>query len=206
MITDTEEHILEVAKKVFLKKGLAGTRLQEIADEAGIGRTALHYYFRNKEKLFQVVWTKVFEQVASRTNLVYDSNSSIIEKMKQFTNGYYESALLFPEYDLFFLNEFNQNPDIMKEIFSSGLSLNPSNNLLSEIERAIKNGELKGDAMNIFITLLSINIYPFAAKSMFQVLLDIDDNEFIKHMERRKKFVNLFIDQFFIFQLNPEKK
>lgn len=192
-----EGHILEVAKKVFLKKGLAGTRLQEIATEAGIGRTALHYYFRSKEKLFQVVWTKAFEQIALRANLVYDSNSSIIEKMKQFTNGYFESAMLYPEYDLFFLNEFNQNPDIMKEIFSSGLSLNTTNNLLFEIEKAIENGELKGDAMQIFMTLLSINMYPFVAKSMFQVMLNIDDKEFMKYMVSRKSFVFEFIEKNF---------
>lgn len=197
MNTDMEGHILEVAKKVFLKKGLAGTRLQEIATEAGIGRTALHYYFRSKEKLFQVVWTKAFEQIALRANLVYDSNSSIIEKMKQFTNGYFESAMLYPEYDLFFLNEFNQNPDIMKEIFSSGLSLNTTNNLLFEIEKAIENGELKGDAMQIFMTLLSINMYPFVAKSMFQVMLNIDDKEFMKYMVSRKSFVFEFIEKNF---------
>lgn len=197
MNTDMEGHILEVAKKVFLKKGLAGTRLQEIATEAGIGRTALHYYFRSKEKLFQVVWTKAFEQIALRANLVYDSNSSIIEKMKQFTNGYFESAMLYPEYDLFFLNEFNQNPDIMKEIFSSGLSLNTTNNMLFEIEKAIENGELKGDAMQIFMTLLSINMYPFVAKSMFQVMLNIDDKEFMKYMVSRKSFVFEFIEKNF---------
>lgn len=197
MNTDMEEHILEVAKKVFLKKGLAGTRLQEIATEAGIGRTALHYYFRSKEKLFQVVWTKAFEQIALRANLVYDPNSSIVEKMKQFTNGYFESAMLYPEYDLFFLNEFNQNPDIMKEIFSSGLSLNTTNNMLFEIEKAIENGELKGDAMQIFMTLLSINIYPFVAKSMFQVMLNIDDKEFMKYMVSRKSFVFEFIEKNF---------
>lgn len=197
MNTDMEEHILEVAKKVFLKKGLAGTRLQEIATEAGIGRTALHYYFRSKEKLFQVVWTKAFEQIALRANLVYDPNSSIVEKMKQFTNGYFESAMLYPEYDLFFLNEFNQNPDIMKEIFSSGLSLNTTNNMLFEIEKAIENGELKGDAMQIFMTLLSINMYPFVAKSMFQVMLNIDDKEFMKYMVSRKSFVFEFIEKNF---------
>lgn len=41
-VIDTETKIKQAAKKIFLKKGLAGTRLQEIANEAGISRTVLH--------------------------------------------------------------------------------------------------------------------------------------------------------------------
>ena len=48
----TESHILNVAHEVFLKKGLDGTRMQEIADEAGINKSLLHYYYRTKKKLF----------------------------------------------------------------------------------------------------------------------------------------------------------
>ena len=33
---DTENKILEAAKKVFILKGLNGARMQEIADEAGL--------------------------------------------------------------------------------------------------------------------------------------------------------------------------
>ena len=48
-----EEKILAAAKKVFVEKGMDGARMQDIADEAGINKALLHYYFRNKEKLFQ---------------------------------------------------------------------------------------------------------------------------------------------------------
>ncbi|WP_163407895.1 TetR/AcrR family transcriptional regulator [Flavobacterium ajazii] len=197
MNTDIEKHILEVAKKVFLKRGLAGTRLQEIANEAGVGRTALHYYFRNKEKLFQVVWTKAFEQIASRANFVFNPDSSIFEKMKQFVDGYFESALLHPEYDLFILSEFNQNPNMMKDIFLSGMSLDSSNSLLYEIEKAVKNNELKGDPVQVLITLLSLCIHPFAGKSIIQVLLNLNDEEFLELMKNRKYIIHEFIEKSF---------
>ena len=48
----TEEKILTAAKKVFLTRGMDGARMQDIADEAGINKALLHYYFRSKEKLF----------------------------------------------------------------------------------------------------------------------------------------------------------
>src|SRR3954466_9903206 len=63
----TEKKILEAAKEVFMKYGLYGARMQDIADTAGINKALLHYYFRNKEKLFDKIFegalVKFFEQM-----------------------------------------------------------------------------------------------------------------------------------------------
>ena len=36
---------------------MAGARMQDIADEAGINKALVHYYFRDKEKLF---WNSIY--------------------------------------------------------------------------------------------------------------------------------------------------
>src|SRR5215212_8842277 len=59
---DTEQRILDAAHAVFVRRGTAGTRMQEIAAEAGVNQALLHYYFRNKEQL----GAAVFGQLASR--------------------------------------------------------------------------------------------------------------------------------------------
>src|SRR3954449_11183480 len=48
---DTEKRILDAAHAVFVRRGTAGARMQEIAAEAGVNQALLHYYFRNKEQL-----------------------------------------------------------------------------------------------------------------------------------------------------------
>src|SRR5437870_13751743 len=48
---DTERRILDAAHAVFVRRGTAGARMQEIATEAGVNQALLHYYFRNKEQL-----------------------------------------------------------------------------------------------------------------------------------------------------------
>ncbi|MFW6157387.1 MAG: TetR/AcrR family transcriptional regulator, partial [Balneolaceae bacterium] len=53
---ETEAQIFEAAQKVFQRNGYAGARMQEIADEAGINKSMLHYYYRSKEKLFQAIF------------------------------------------------------------------------------------------------------------------------------------------------------
>ncbi len=59
--SDTEEQILKAARKLFENKGFNGARMQEIADEAGINKSLLHYYFRSKEGLFDQIFLEAFK-------------------------------------------------------------------------------------------------------------------------------------------------
>ena len=45
----TEEKIMNAARAVFQRKGFAGTRTRDIAEEAGINLALLNYYFRSKQ-------------------------------------------------------------------------------------------------------------------------------------------------------------
>src|SRR5881394_2759379 len=58
----TESRILDAARAVFIRRGTAGARMQEIANEAGVNQALLHYYFLSKERLSGAV----FQQFASR--------------------------------------------------------------------------------------------------------------------------------------------
>ncbi|MCZ4222387.1 TetR/AcrR family transcriptional regulator [Pedobacter rhodius] len=187
---DTEAAIKAAAKKVFMKKGLAGARLQEIADEAGIGRTALHYYFRSKEKLFQEVWRDVFKEMLERSVIIENAEVTVVEKMQLFADHYFDKALSEPELDIFMLNEFNNNPEIMNEILQSG---SPIMLMINDIKKAVECGELKGEPQQIFITMISICVFSFAGKAMMQNMLKIDDETYIKLMKARKAYVIDFL-------------
>ncbi|UCG28570.1 MAG: TetR/AcrR family transcriptional regulator, partial [Bacteroidales bacterium] len=85
----TEALIFEAAKRVFGRKGLDGARMQEIADEAGINKALLHYYFRTKEKLFEAVLTDIFQSFFPKAMVIMaDPDISIREKIEQFVNIY----------------------------------------------------------------------------------------------------------------------
>jgi TetR/AcrR family transcriptional regulator len=55
---NTEQKILDAARKVFTRQGFAAARMDDIAQEAGINRALLHYYFRSKQKLFDVIFAE----------------------------------------------------------------------------------------------------------------------------------------------------
>ncbi len=60
-IQQTEHKIIHAAKQVFVEKGLEGTKMVDIAERAGISRTALNYYYRTKENLFYAIIEEVFD-------------------------------------------------------------------------------------------------------------------------------------------------
>lgn len=50
-----KEKILAGADKLFQKYGLTKTTMEDIAKEAGKGKSTLYYYFKNKEEIFDAI-------------------------------------------------------------------------------------------------------------------------------------------------------
>lgn len=59
----TRERILKAAKREFAMKGLAGARVDEIADSAEINKRMLYVYFGNKEDLFLAVLEEAYADI-----------------------------------------------------------------------------------------------------------------------------------------------
>ena len=75
--SSTEEKIKIAARHVFHIKGYAGTRTRDIAEEAGINLALLNYYFRSKEKLFEIVMMETLRDfLQSLTSVFNDMESS----------------------------------------------------------------------------------------------------------------------------------
>src|SRR5512142_2809813 len=47
--------LLAAALQLFVEKGYAGTRLEDVARRAGVSKGTLYLYFENKEELFKAV-------------------------------------------------------------------------------------------------------------------------------------------------------
>jgi TetR/AcrR family transcriptional regulator len=194
---DTKTLIKIAAKKIFVKRGFAGTRLKEIADEAKIGRTALHYYFHSKENLFAEVLKDFFSAIGSRVTNYGDLDRPVMDIMKQFVGDYIDSAIQTPEIDLFMLNEFNENPELMLMARDSDDNDLPGY-LMSAIEKACANGELKGNPEQIFISLMSICMFPFAGMAAIKTFMKLSDEAYIALMKERRAYLLKFVETAFL--------
>ena len=182
----TEEKIFNAARIIFQKKGFAGARMQEIADEAGINKAMLHYCFKNKELLFQAVFLNAFGQLAPQINEIFNSQDSIFDKISKFTHSYISFVMLNPYLPQFVIQEMNNNPEFVMSFLKSENRPNPTL-LIAQIEKEIANGILKPiNPKHLLMNMISMTVFPFAAQMMIKGMLQISDAEFNQMMEERK--------------------
>src|SRR3954470_20139228 len=78
--TNTEEKIKRAARVVFHKKGFAAARTRDIAEEADINLALLNYYFRSKEKLFQLIMVETLAEFNLAMGAVFNDHSTTLEE------------------------------------------------------------------------------------------------------------------------------
>ncbi|MDE3143453.1 MAG: TetR/AcrR family transcriptional regulator [Bacteroidota bacterium] len=189
----TEEKILAAAKKVFVENGLAGARMQDIADKAGINKALLHYYFRSKEKLFEVIFKEATSKLFPRVTAIFSSDIPLFDIIRQFTSEYVEIVLENPYLPLFVLNEINKQPHAFSQKLF-GNNRPPVHKLAEKIEKEIKKGLIKPiSPAHLIINMLSMCVFPFVGKPMIQLMMNIDELQFRNMMEQRKTLIADFI-------------
>ncbi len=190
---DTEGQILKAAENVFQKKGMDGARMQEIADEAGINKAMLHYYYRSKQLLFEAVFTKAFSLLAPQLNKILNDDSSIEEKVKNFTHNYITFIAKHPYLPNFIIQELNRNPNFFEKI-QQNTAFPTLGKFKNQVTAEVEQGILKPiDGEQLFINIISLNIFPFVATPLIKGLLKINDKAFKKMMQERKVSVSEFI-------------
>lgn len=191
----TEEKILNAAKKVFLTKGMDGARMQDIADEAGINKALLHYYFRSKDKLFEHIFLEVVSAFLPRIFAILESEISLFDKIELFCNEYITQEIKTPYVPIFILNEINRQPQtFLKKVL--GNQKPPLGKVLAQIEKETKAGIIKPiEPLQLLMNILSLCIFPFVASPLIRLIAGIDNKQFNAMMEQRKKEVPQLIIQ-----------
>jgi len=190
---NTEEKILSAAKKVFLKEGMAGARMQDIADEAGINKAMLHYYFRSKEKLFEKIFTELSQHFFPRLVKIFESGEPLFRKIELFVAEYTDQMRRTPYLPIFVLNEVNRQPEtFIKKMM--GNRKPPIKKFIDDVQAEVNKGLIKPiHPLQLLLNIISLCVFPFVARPMFQVVTNIDKAMFDKMLEQRKKEVSKFI-------------
>ncbi|KXO01192.1 TetR family transcriptional regulator [Aequorivita aquimaris] len=190
---DTEGQILDAAKNVFQKKGMDGARMQEIADAAGINKAMLHYYYRSKQLLFEAVFSNAFSLLAPQLNKILNDDSSIEEKVKNFTHNYISFIIKHPYLPNFIIQELNRNPKFFEKI-QQNAAFPTLEKFKNQVNEEVEKGILKPiNGEQLFINIISLNIFPFVATPLIKGFLKFDDKGFKQLMEQRKTAVSEFI-------------
>ena len=183
--SSTEQKIFDAAEAVFIKNGMEGARMKEIADIAGINKALLHYYYRNKEQLFMAVFQNAVDQFIPNIYNLLISELSLFDKIRAFLEQYGKILMKKQFLPLFILHEINRKPDkLVHTITSKGIQ---PQMLINQINEEVRAGSIKPiEPRQLIVNLLSLCIFPIAGRPMFQrILFDNDADAYESFLHER---------------------
>lgn len=172
---DTLEKILEVAEGEFARQGFAGAHLQSIAEQVGVQKTALYYYFPSKAALYVAVLLRMLEAFDRTVSQAIDAEVGHEEKLERLLRAFND-----------LLAERRNYSQILIRIFVDRVAMDGSA-LREPIERVIgrtlvffREGVEAGafrhlSPRHFFQTLLGSTVFHYAARNFSAAVLGVSD-------------------------------
>jgi TetR/AcrR family transcriptional regulator len=193
---DTERRILDAARTVFIRRGTAGARMQEIAEEAGVNQALLHYYFRTKERLAATVFRESAARLLPAVMGVFNSDAPLHAKVEQFVHVYIDTVRKSPFLPGYVVSEMHHHPERLKAMLdTAGVDPAPvvaslRKKLESELTALAKRGEIRSITPEQFLlNMIGLVVIPFVARPMLGFVLGLDDPQFARLLDERRKIL-----------------
>ena len=198
---ETETRILDAARAVFVRRGTAGARMQEIAEEAGVNQALLHYYFRSKERLSQAVFQQMASRLFPALIQTLGADISLDDKIDRLVAIYIENLSRNPFLPGYLLSELHHHPERIEQLLETAAGSRPSQvmpmllaQLSRQIDERVSAGTMRPIAPEQFaVNIISLCIFPFAARPMITTVFAMDDAAFARFIEQRKTELPAFI-------------
>lgn len=190
----TEDKIKNAARSVFYKKGFAATRTRDIAEEAGINLALLNYYFRSKEKLFDIILLETLQGFFKSMQTVFNNTeTSFEEKIDAIAISYIDFILANPDVPLFLMSELKMDPEEL--VKKNGIKeMLMKSHFLKQFQQGMKEGKIAViNPLHFFTNLMSLMLFPFIASPMLKGIGDLSQQHFNDMMEERKKLIPIWI-------------
>lgn len=183
----TEERIRLAAIKVFTEKGFEATKTRDIAAEADINIASLHYYYRKKEKLFELVIGEAMGRFSGLMDQVLNGPSPLHEKIRAFAPAYIDFLKENPFLPMFILSESQRNLPLLDAMIDNERSLHVLEAQLEELTAAKLIRPIS--IHNFIVNLVGMVIFPFLSKSIIKLKTGLDEGTYLDMLEERKTLV-----------------
>lgn len=205
---DTEHRILDAAHAVFIRRGTAGARMQEIAKQAGVNQALLHYYFRSKEQLARSAFERAAAQLLPVVIDVMGSDDELERKVARVIALEIEHLSRAPYVPGYIISEVTHHPERANQlIVAMTQGLTPDivrsrifSTVARQIDERVAAGRMRPiSPASFMVNLISLCIFPFAARPMLQAMLGLDEAGFAQFIGHRRDDLT----SFFLGALRP---
>jgi AcrR family transcriptional regulator len=190
-VISAEQKIITAARKLFTQKGFDAVKTRDIAKEAGINIALLNYYFRSKEKLFEIIMQENMQEFFMSINqLINDEKTEVKHKIDLLVNKYIDILSANPQLPLFVMSNMRNNPqrgELQNKFRESYF--------MKQVQEEIKSGKIAPiKPVNFMMNIVGLTIFPFIGRTMIQNINGVDDKQFNELMEERRKMIPKWIE------------
>ena len=192
--TDKELLILKAAEEEFLEKGYNGAKTTSIAQKAGVTHAMLHYYYRTKEKLFELVFRNKVRLITGSFKQILDEKNNFEDTIANFIHAHFEFIKSNPRLINFVYNEVYSNKENRDILYHSVFPIIQEviNKLNSLIETEVKKETIKQvDPLQLILNIISVNIMTFI---FYPILIQYSENKssaYYKQMLKEREESNI---------------
>jgi len=205
---DVESRILDAAKQVFIRKGYEAATMGDIAAEAGMGRTSLHYYFRTKDMLFDAIFGQLLNALLPNVALVVEEGTDYRSKLKKIIHLYITILRKNPLFPLFVVNELNRDPEhLFRTILKDPKRLEPILRLQKLILSEMEAGSIrKMPFIDLVANVISLLAFPFLMRNpLIKMFPQEGESHIERFFDRREEVVYDMIIRFIAPDNNETK-
>jgi TetR/AcrR family transcriptional regulator len=203
----TEQRILDAAHVVFMRRGTAGARMQEIAAEAAVNQALLHYYFRSKEQLAQAAFARAASQFMPAVIAVLAGPGELEDKVARIVALEIDHLSRAPYLPGYIIGEVTHRPERARQLIAAMAGQKVEDirprvfgALQAQLDARAAAGTMRPISPQTFmVNLMALCIFPFAARPMLMAMLGIDDRGYQQFIARRRDE----LPAFFLGALRP---
>ncbi len=172
----TEQKILAAAREEFSERGIDGTRMQAIANRAGVNKALLHYYFRSKDKLFEVIIRDLVSGIWRAIRADLDRQPQALDlrsAVRSLVSAYITALSQQPEIPRILIRQLlNRDKNvrviartIIKEVGDAPLRI------VAAFQREVKAGDIKkADPVQLMLNIVGMVIVTFLSQPIAEIV------------------------------------
>jgi AcrR family transcriptional regulator len=189
----TQDRIKEKARSLFFQKGLLNATTQEIADEAGVNRALIHYYFRSREQMLELILDETLLQKKTRVQTILSSDRPFRERIASYIDAVVDLGLTYPYLENFIISETAKNPDKIRD-FCAKEPVKSSDLIRKDLATEIKKGKIAPiSAEHFMVNLSALCNYPLLAKPVLKAIHGMTETSYRKFLQERKSIIYMTI-------------
>lgn len=191
----TRDRILISARTEFASFGLAGARVDRIAERAGVNKAMIYYHFQSKENLHSAVIRAHLEQMGELVGLRLEKPGTLEECLAQVLEGHVQLLRRTPEFVPMMLRELAEpRPEFTEQMASLISETGIPAVLRAKLEEGRNAGEIREfDARQMMISLITMSIGYFIMCPILDKIFRVADRDRFTE-ERKGAILDLFMN------------